>query len=389
MGKKSKTGMDLNSRPQVGAVARELTRLIHGEALLPGDLLPSQKTLREEQGFHNNTLNAAMQLLVDSGVVRRKPRSGTAVVDPQGMVPGLWRVGLGLMPAVAEEMFYAQLTHLLHSKLQAAGASVQTFMLVDDAPKQAAGFRHFPGLMEVCEKGGLDGFVTSLRVDGEDWQTWHERGLEMVTVGAWEETPAGVIIEHWPMVTKAVGLLRARGCERLAVVAAGEPHPGYGLFWDAFRKACCEAGLSGDAARGLYGGAGPVGGWRVADQLLDMPEDERPDGLIVLEDRIATGLTAVLAPHSASYCPQIAVQTNLQAQLAFAMPVIHFEVDVDQLAERAVVMLMARLRNPQTEPRREWLPPALHANAPVHMIRHRVERGVRCQVSGASRHGPD
>jgi DNA-binding LacI/PurR family transcriptional regulator len=309
-------------------------------------------------------------LLVDSGVVRRKPRSGTAVVDPEGTVSGLWRVGLGLMPAVAEEMFYAQLAHLLQSKLQAAGATVQMFMLVDRAPCRGVGFAHFPGLAEVCEKGGLDGFVSSPRIDGEDWQAWHERGLEMVAVGAWEEAPVGVVIEQGRMVTEAVGLLRARGCERLAVVNPGAPHPGFGLFWDAFRKACCDAGLSGDAARGLYGGAGPAGGWQVADQLLDMPEGERPDGLIVLNDRVATGLTAVLAPHSASYRPQIAVQTNLQAPLAFALPVIHFEVDVDELAERATAMLIARLRNPQTKPRREWLYPELHTDTPVHMIRH-------------------
>ena len=85
---------------------------------------------------------------------------------------------------------------------------------------------------------------------------------------------------------------------------------------------------------------------------------------------MATGLTAVLAPNSANYCPQIVVQTNLQAPLAFALPVIHYEVNVEDLARRGASMLIARLRNPQTKPRREWLYPELHTDTPVHMIRH-------------------
>jgi DNA-binding LacI/PurR family transcriptional regulator len=368
--KKQSLTLDMSSRPQVGAVARELTRLICVDGLLPGDSLPSQATLRAEKGFHNNTLNPAMQLLVDSGVIRRKARSGTVVVDPEGTVPGLWRVGLGMPPAAAEQMFYAQLFHLLQVSLQAFGATVQVFMLEDDTPVHGLGFQHFPGLTEACENGQLDGFITSLRIDGEDWQAWHERGLEMVSVGAWEEAPAGVIIEQGRMVTEAVGMLRERGCERLAVVSQHLPDPGYDRFWHSFRQACGKAGLSEDSARGLHGGRGPAGGWQVAEQLLDMPECERPDGLIILDDRVATGLTAVLAPNSANYCPQIVVQTNLQAPLAFALPVLHFEVDIEALARRGAAMLIARLRNPQTEARREWLYPELHAASPAHMIRN-------------------
>ncbi len=94
--------VDLGSRPQVRAVALDLMRLIHVEALLPGDLLPSQARLRERAGFHNNTLNPAMQLLVDSGLIRREARSGTVVVDQSRPVPGLWRVGLGAPQMIAK-----------------------------------------------------------------------------------------------------------------------------------------------------------------------------------------------------------------------------------------------------------------------------------------------
>jgi DNA-binding LacI/PurR family transcriptional regulator len=273
---------------------------------------------------------------------------------------------------IAEEMFYAQLFHLLQVRLQAAGATPRLFIVDDNPPDRGVGFRHLPGLPEACAGGQLDGFITSLRIDAEDWQGWHARGLEMVHVGAWEAAPAGVVIEQGRMVTEAVGLLRERGCNRLAVVGPGPHQPGFDHYWHAFRQVCGEAGMDDGFARELHGGLGPAGGWRVADQLLNMPERERPDGLIVMDDRIATGLTAVLAPACAAYCPQIVVQTNLQAPLAFALPALHYEVDVEKLARCAVDMLMARLRNPQTEPRREWLHPERHSDEPVYMIRNKA-----------------
>jgi DNA-binding LacI/PurR family transcriptional regulator len=126
--------------------------------------------------------------------------------------------------------------------------------------------------------------------------------------------------------------------------------------------------LEGEEAISLHCGGGPVGGWRVAEQLLDMPEEKRPDGLIVIDDRIATGLTAALATADGDYRPEMVVQTNRQSPLAFALPVVHFEVDVDELARRAVRNLMQRLLNPKLPFKVDWIYPKMRTDASRHVM---------------------
>lgn len=357
------------NRPQTASVARDLKRLIHSVGLRSGDRLPTQEQLRETHGFHNNTLNAAMDILMKCGVLTRKRKVGTVVADPHSPVPSLWRVGVTVVPAASEQTYYAQLLHFMQVHLQAAGAEISLFMQQTQMPDPhtSPALSDFNQLPEACAGGSLDGLLLSERISGENWGKWHKQRLELTHAGAWEDAPAGVVIDQRPMVEDAVARLASAGCRRLGIVSMYGPQPGFCWFWDSFRTAVNASGLGESNIVSLHGGDGLHGGWRVAQHLLEMPSRMRPDGLIVIDDRIASGLTAVLAGANGEYRPRIAVQTNRQAPLAYALPVIHYEVDVDELARRAVANLMARLLNPATELQREYLSPKLRSRTPRYM----------------------
>jgi DNA-binding LacI/PurR family transcriptional regulator len=359
---------DLGKRPQVAEVARDLKRLINTRNLSAGDQLPSQAELRDLRGYHNNTLDAAMDILVRCGVLSRKRRVGTIVVDPHRTVPNLWRVGVTVIPASSEQVYYAQLLQFMQTHLQAVGADISFFMLRPEAAPSKICLHSFDHLAEAHAEKRLDGLLTQIGIGDEDWFKLHEQGLELAHAGVWEQAPSGVVIDHVSMVEDAVMRLLSMGCKRLAIVSMKGPKPGFHRFWDSFRATSTAGGLEESAAVSLHGGAGPYGGWRVAEQILEMPADARPDGLIVIDDRIATGLAAALASRDGDYRPVIAIQTNLQAPLAYALPAIHYAVDVEQLAMRAVGNLMERLLSPTTPQKREYIYPELHSSKPQHLI---------------------
>jgi DNA-binding LacI/PurR family transcriptional regulator len=146
----------------------------------------------------------------------------------------------------------------------------------------------------------------------------------------------------------------------------GLPGGGYGEYWKGFEAGMKEAGLAvKPEEQQLFGGEGAIGGRNVARKLLEWPAAKRPDGLVVVDDRIAMGLAATLV--QTDYRPRMVVQTNLQAPLAFALPVVHFEVDADELATRSVNLLLSCLRNPSLWPRREWVKPRILNQAETHM----------------------
>ncbi|MGI5870306.1 MAG: GntR family transcriptional regulator [Kiritimatiellia bacterium] len=352
--KESRIQSELSRRPQVALVARSLVQWIHSRSLGTGDTLPSQAELRDSMGFHNNTINAAMAILTECGIVTRKRKTGTVVENAEAPIPGLWRVGVVVPPQVSCGAFYTQLQMMVLARLAAAGVAVELFADTGvETIGSAVTFRRFRGLEAAHADRRIEGLFTPVAIAGEDWSLCARQGLAISHAGAWEDAPAGVVIEQGKMVEEAVAMLVQRGCRSVGIGSVRGPHPGHVRFLEGFRRATAAAGLAENAASSFSGGAGAHGGSRIAGQLLALPAHRRPQGLIVVNDLVASGLCAVIASTS-DYRPAIVVQTNRQAPLAFALPVIHCEVDVEELASRSVANLLARMRNPALPLRREW-----------------------------------
>jgi DNA-binding LacI/PurR family transcriptional regulator len=364
--KSTRRTYDLTQRSQVSRAARELIRFIYTQNLGVDDRLPPQSELVQKIEFSNDTLSEAMRALVDAGVLTRKRRVGTVVSDRERPVRGLWRVGVAVFSAICLP-FYAQLLQRVLSRLNELGCSSTLHMLTPGCDRRPPVLGDFGALEADLEDGVISGVISFSDLALSDWRRVDRLGIPICHVSAWEKAPCGVVIDQAPMVQQAVSLLLTRSCRRLTLVRCGSNEVGYNRGQLAYEATVGAAGLGERSQRVLVAGEGSHGGARIADTLLELSPKERPDGLVVLNDWVGMGLAARLA-EVGSYRPTIVVQSNMQAPLAFAFPVVHFEVDVDQIATQSVDMLLERMRNPLIPGRREWIAPQLSMAEPSQMV---------------------
>jgi DNA-binding LacI/PurR family transcriptional regulator len=97
-----------------------------------------------------------------------------------------------------------------------------------------------------------------------------------------------------------------------------------------------------DAAMILPFQPGIEGGRRLAETLIHLPPRQAPDGLVIPDDYAVAELIHCYASAGRTP-PQIAVLTNRQAPIHFDAPVLAFEADIDELAERAIAFLQSRI----------------------------------------------
>lgn len=345
---------------QVLKASKAIVRHIHAHGLGPGDKLPSQAALRTTTGFSNDTLSSAMKFLGDTGILVRKAGSGTRVKNPDATVRGLWNVGVAAVSksVLSNIPFFAQELGFVQAHLSEIGCRCRLYYPpVKSAVSAPMGFAAFPHLMADLSDGDLDAVISLADVD---IASWPNRVAPPVFIGIRDDVPLGVLIDWRSMVRQAVQLLVRQGCRRLAVVSIDPPRPGHLCFWRGFQEGLALAGLPEAAGESITDRPGisvrQRGRWPAAT-LLARQKEQRPDGIIVTDDWLAMGLTAAL--HDAGgYVPRLAVQTNRQAPLSFALPATRFEVDADALAVRGVEMVLARLKKPvPARPETVWMCP--------------------------------
>ncbi len=350
----------LTQARQPRVAIKRIVQLVHAQGLQTGDRLPTQPELLKALGFSNDTLNAAMRILVDQGFLTRRKKSGTVLLDRDAFGPLDWTIGLATIRAARETgaPFYAELCLRVQMALADAGCRCRTYHLQTN--NNPAPLGEFFGLAEDIDQQELDGLIVLAGLEDYYWQDLRARGVAVTYLPDREDVRGGAVIDHLVLAEKGVELLAAQGCRRLTAVYPYPSQPGGERFWRGFERGLTSAGLSRRPGDALYTG------WlheslitttarRVADNLL-RPE-ERPDGLIVSDDKVAAVLTRLLA--ATDYRPRMVVQTSRQQPLHFALPVIGLEVDMTELAATAVSLALAQVRNPATPDELLWIPPRL------------------------------
>ena len=364
---KSKRTANHRSLPLVSRTLgahKQLLRFIYGHGLATGDRLPPQQELRKTLNFSNDTLTAAMEHLVNAGVLVRKRRVGTVVANPDAPGQGIWSVALAFWPYSDRSVpFDSQLFHVLQSALVREGIRCRLYAYAGSEHSGALRLGDFPALAEDVTDGYCDAVVTPAWLDVASHATVRQAGVPLIHVGSWEDAGGGVIIDQQEMAEKAVALLASQECRRLAVVSHDQPKPGYERYWHGFCQGLTATGLTPLRAAHVTSDLtfGVAGGAVVADKLLALPPARRPDGLVVLDDWLTLGLCARLSQGD-EYRPRIVTQSNRQAPLAFALPVTRFEVDIAALGREALALVHRSLRNPQAEAQVVWVPPAQPAD---------------------------
>ncbi|MCC7193485.1 MAG: GntR family transcriptional regulator [Phycisphaeraceae bacterium] len=347
---------DFHNRGQTRRAYKRLIRFIRSEGLGRGEKLPAQQELWRKLGLNNSTLGGAMQMLVSTGALTRKTRVGTVIADPTKIPPVEWAVGVITphLPPQGTNSFFTSLTVRMQQALAHQNCRCTAYVHADSG--------HDPLLSAVppvhldLERGDLDGLVLLTSIPLHNWREIESRGVVLCHTPIWREAPCGVIIDEAEMASRAIEIMAGRGAKKIALVHTS---------WEFDRReqtlverSLALAKLAPCDLIQFKTEPGVLDGQRIASSLLQKPEQDRPEGIIVFDDHFAMGMTSVLR-EAGNYSPMIAVQTNRQLPLVYGLPVIPFEVDIDELTRRTAALMLERLVNPATAARVERFAPQL------------------------------
>lgn len=338
---------------------RMILRYLRSRKVQVGDLVSTQSELRQELGYSNDTLTKAMKWLVEDGVLERRQRAGTMVLDMSKAQFDGHTVVLAMVPhtTLPDEPFYGHLLRALDGHVrEILGAQVRILThQINEHLNTVWGLDTFPGLEAMVLNGDVDAVICPIAVDPVATGRLTDTGTPWLHVSSWERNPLGVVIDQKPMMQQACHMLAHRGCKRLGIVTKeGRGHEKL-RYWQMYEQAAREYDFQ---TRPLLeaGDISLEAGRQLARRILQMPVRQRPDGMVIINDVLASGMTDVLRDQVA-YRPEIAVQANIPGTLIFGLPVIRFDVDVYQLAEQVVKLLVEKWVRPASKNTRQWFTP--------------------------------
>jgi hypothetical protein len=333
---------------RVSAACKQIARYICQHGLGVGDTLPPQRDLRRDFGFSNCSLSPAMQVLVDLGLITRSNGTGTVIRDLEPLNRLTWTFGVATIdePSRGPGAAIAWILHAMQRQIARRHSTCHVYFR-DVKPLWPHRLADFPGLEEDVEAGAIDGLIVPPEMDAA---AIARTGIPAVEAGYMTSAiPFAILTDVPAMIAEAATRLLDGKARRIAVV--GWDSKGLDLE-EIFRQAAGNNRANGVATEMIDSWASLESGAEVARALLQRPAARRPEALIFSDDFVAAGAAQTLAAQP-DYRPGLASMTNQQLPQSWALPVMRFEVDLDEVAERVVGMLGEAMLNPDLPPRQE------------------------------------
>lgn len=356
--------MELGTKAKGGRTSprqamKRLLRMIRRLRLAPGDRLPTQAEIRRSMGLSNFVIDDAMETLKGYGVLSRSRAAGTVLASLERVPLDLFNAGvLAMSPALSEASPFELnvFTYLTIESLK-AGLGCRPFVTRTAHPGGQP-FREtdFSGLTEAVDDHAVDLILTPKRLYGETELAWEQTGVPLVDMS--HNNPAcGVVVDAIGMAAAAIPRLHALGCRRLGIVSMHEAKPNHDFFWRGYVQGLAALGLTPDDGVLLTSDMqfANAGGAVIAAKYLALPRERRPDGLVVMDDRIGTAFERLLIA-GGEVLPRMAVTHNIQVPLEFHSPVLKYGLDTHLFAQLAVEVGRARLLRPDLPPEVRLLP---------------------------------
>jgi DNA-binding LacI/PurR family transcriptional regulator len=353
---------------------RQILRFIKGAGLKPGQYLPPDVKLPALVGCSDHAVRGAMSLLARQGVLLRRRRHGTKILNLFVVPPGVWSVGITARPASKGRhlSFEAYLLHSIRARLSEQDVMDRTIIeQYDGFITQESELELLnPHLPMLLREDIIQGVVTCRRIALASAPILH--------VGAWELATWGVVIDTAAMVRVAIDRIYKSGTKRFAYVNRTKPQPGYNR---GYLECINLAGILGMQCETLHGMTenGPVelAAREVSDLVIGMPSRARPRALIFVDDVMAY-LVSNLLVSTASYRPDVYAIVNDDTMITFPLKTMVFSVDLDAMGGVAAKEMVSALGGENVANHIVWIEPkeepaeVHHSIMPRYSVAHRA-----------------
>ncbi|MBE6364738.1 MAG: GntR family transcriptional regulator [Lentisphaerae bacterium] len=326
-----KSAVELPRR--VESARNALITYIQDNGLTTGDRLPPYAKLRAEFGFGSQTIAAAVDSLCSLGMLEVRDKVGLFVADPHGGHLTGRTVAVAIRN-LAGSAYAATLAGFIQKLLSEKNCRCLTFFQsTDPTLSPCPALAEFPGLEQAVFEHRCDGIISLCQFSDADIKRLENTSTPCCFIGDDDQKamPLSVVIEVKRFISDAAKALNDSGCTRLVQLCASDD----------------QLALRGSSLPALVG-TSYSGGVAIAEKLLALPPEKRPDGIVSDDDTIVSGLLAGLISKQLpeiTYLPQIA--TIIHAELNEKYPsdrMILFRQDIEKYASLAVELLLNVMR---------------------------------------------
>lgn len=341
-----------NPDTQIANCTRALVRYIIQRNLSSGAKLPAQEDLRRQLGFSHNSMTPAMNLLVESGMLERKPRQGTIIRDPAAIPAGLWRIAFpfGILDNSPSCQFETILIRYLQEKCYRALCHMRYYILnVDKVGKVPHELNDFGLLQNDIRENRIDGILTPAFFSSEASTIAKGFSVPLCNIGGWQETPIRVSIDSRRVIAKGLEELQKRGCRNISIIFNYYSQQYLLDFIDKIKEEKAYQNMQIDVLNSSISDADYMAG--------KLKKEKRTEGLILLNDIFALELVSKMTEFN--YSPSVVVQSNRQIPLFFPIPVIKVEFDIEVLAETGMTLLLDKIKRLDCDPTEKNIEPKI------------------------------
>lgn len=339
-------------------IADHVRSAIQSGAILPGCQLPPMRVLAKEWGADPMTVHRALATLEQEGLLIRRHGKGSFVRERSRSLKtiGLYYCGGAL--AHPEFRYLRAMHRALMDRIEASGRNWDVWN--DPRPVEESE-RPWPALVDAIQRGSIDALVAT-QVDARHAVWLGKLPLPVAVLGS-RHLPNSVSFDHSQLPRLAVDALVRQGCRSVGLISAWPSHPfepeHTADVLVTYQTFMAEVKRHGLLTRGTWNvtptefrRTPPVSceewGYRAFMQVWDQPE--HPDGLVVINDAEALGVTMAILEKGVRVPGQLrlAYHKNAEVSLFCPLSVTHLVSSADAAAAALLDLVQRQFAGEKT-----------------------------------------
>ncbi len=315
-----------------------LVRYIRDQQMKRGDRLPPQDFLRKTFKFGTATISAAINELKDDGVLEVRDKVGVFVIDPNADGHAGRTIGITMRHA-ENSLYYSCILTALQMRLVEEGCMIRLFRYQKETERKGIFFQidDFPGLRRSLENQELQGLIHLDDFSMQSLKFIRSKKVPLVFVGSLGGiAPNGVVYDQ-ARTMREIGIrLKRENPRRPALICQPSVLK---CVQDHFQEAFGHD-------KKIYAGSSIPDAEKIADEILRMPDRERHDWIIYMDDILALAVTSRLAVSlPPEKLPRAVIMRNLQFQMRYpAKDPIFYDSNLSEFASIGVSLLMGAMK---------------------------------------------